>query len=86
MEWSFTMMPYGDRWRVHRKLCHEALNVGPTEKFDTHQYKYAHRFLSRLLEAPENFLQEVELSVAACPSSPKPSTYAPPNPEALPGP
>ena len=55
------MMPYGDRWRVRRKLCHEALNVGPTGKFDSHQYKYTYRFLSRLLEAPESFIQEAEL-------------------------
>ena len=55
------MMPYGDRWRAYRKLFHEALNVGPARKFDVHQYKSAHRLLSRLLEAPENFMQEVEL-------------------------
>ena len=55
------MMPYGERWRVRRRLCHEALNVGTTESFTSYQYRYAYRFLSRLLEEPENFIQETEL-------------------------
>ena len=56
-------MSNGDRWRVRRKLFHEALNATTTKNFDSHQYKYAHRFLSRLLEAPERFMEEAELSV-----------------------
>ena len=64
------MMSYGDRWRVRRKLFHEALNATTTEKFDSHQYKYAHRFLSRLLEAPERFMEEAELFVVSYPPRP----------------
>jgi len=54
------MMPYGDRWRTHRRLCHEVLNDGlrSTGNFDVHTRKHTYRFLSRLLEAPERFLQE----------------------------
>ena len=54
-------MSYGARWRARRRLCQEALNVGPTGSFDDHQYKYVHRLLSRLLEEPKNFIREVEL-------------------------
>ena len=60
-EWSFTMMPYGDRWRVRRRLCREVLNATLAGKFDAHQYKHAYRFLSTLLETPENFMQEANL-------------------------
>lgn len=60
-EWALPLMSYGDRWRVRRKLCHEALNGGPTANFDTYRRKYVHRFLSHLLGAPENFMQEVGL-------------------------
>jgi len=55
------MMSYGTRWRTHRRLCYEVLNERLIGNFDSHQYKYAHRLLSRLLEAPERFIQEVEL-------------------------
>jgi len=54
-------MPYGAPWRARRRLCHEALNVRLTESFDSHQCKYVHRFLSRLLEEPKRFMQELEL-------------------------
>ena len=55
------MMSYGARWRARRRLCHEVLNVRLTESFDDHQYKYVHRFLSRLLEEPKHFMRELEL-------------------------
>jgi len=60
-EWAFVLMPYGDRWRTRRRLCHEVLNGGLIGSFDSHRYKYIYRFLSRLLEAPESFFQEAEL-------------------------
>jgi len=57
-----TMMPYGDRWRARRRLFQEVLpNARLVASFDNHRYKYTYRFLSRLLEAPETFFQEVEL-------------------------
>ena len=60
-EWSFAVMPYGASWRARRRLCHEVLNVRLTGSFDNHQYKYVHRFLSRLLDEPKRFIQELEL-------------------------
>ena len=61
-EWRLTMMPYGDKWRVRRKLSHEVLlDVRLAASFDSHRYKYTYRFLSRLLEVPERFFQDVEL-------------------------
>ena len=55
------MMPYGERWRARPRLCHEALNLGTTENSTSYQYRYAYRFLSRLLEEPESFMQETDL-------------------------
>ena len=60
-------MPYGASWRIRRKLCHEALNVRQSANFDGHQSKYVHRLLSRLLEEPEHFIQELDLWVASYP-------------------
>ena len=58
-------MPYGAPWRARRRLCHEALNVRLTDSFDGHQYKYVHRLLSRLLEEPKRFIEELDLYVAS---------------------
>jgi len=60
-------MPYGSRWRVRRRLCHEVLNERLSGSFDSHQYKYMHRSLSRLLEEPGRVMQEVELCVVSYP-------------------
>jgi hypothetical protein len=60
-EWAFGMMPYGARWRAHRKLCNDVLNVRLTGEFDDHQYRYAYRLLTRLMEAPEHFMRELDL-------------------------
>ena len=61
VDWAMSLMPYGDRWVARRRLCHEVLNGRLTRNFDSHQIKYTHRFLSRLLETPEGFMQEAEL-------------------------
>jgi len=55
------MMSYGARWRVRHRLFQEVLGPKLTGSFDDHQSKYVHRFLSRLLEEPKNFIQDLEL-------------------------
>jgi hypothetical protein len=77
-------MPYGDRWRTRRRLFHEVLNATTVENFDIHQYKYAHRFLSRLLEAPERFMEEAELLAVSYPPQPNCLLMHPMTPEGCP--
>ena len=60
-DWSFGVMSYGAPWRARRRLCNEVLNIKLTGSFDSHQYKYVHRLLSRLLEEPTRFIEELEL-------------------------
>ena len=60
-DWAFSMMPPNNQWGARRRLFNEVLNGRQTRDFDSHNLKYVHRFLSRLLEAPENFMQEAEL-------------------------
>jgi len=60
-EWFFGLMPYGAPWRAHRKFFHEVLNVGAIGRFESHQCKHVHRFLSRLLEEPKHFIRELDL-------------------------
>jgi len=54
-------MPYGAPWKARRRLFNEVFNVRLNESFDSHQCKYVHRLLSRLLEEPECFIQELDL-------------------------
>ena len=84
-DWAFAFMSYGDRWRARHRLCHEVLNGRLAGSFDDHHYKYTYRFLSRLLEEPEDFFQETELYVASYYHSPKPYANAYPNPRSTPG-
>ena len=63
------MLPYGDRWRARRRLCHEALNVRLARDIEPHQYKQTHRLLARLLDSPECFMHETELFVISHPSA-----------------
>ena len=62
-EWALAMMSYGTEWRTYRKLSHEALNVRLTGNFHNHHYKYTNLLLSRLLEAPELFMEEAKLYI-----------------------
>jgi len=63
-------MAYGSRWRARRKLFHEALNEKMSGSYDGHQHKHVYRFLSRLLEEPGSFTQEVDLCVVSRPFHP----------------
>ena len=60
-EWGLAVMSYDAPWRARRRLCQEVLDVRMTRSYDSHQYKYVHRLLSRLLEEPERFIPELEL-------------------------
>ena len=60
-DWALSLLPSGDRWKTHHKLFHEVMNGRLTRNFDSHNLKHVHRFLSRLLKAPESFMQETEL-------------------------
>ena len=60
-DWALPLLPSGDRWGARHRLFHEVLNGRLARNFDSHHLKCVHRFLSRLLETPESFLQETEL-------------------------
>lgn len=55
--WSFSMMSYGNTWRIHRKLFHRFFNISVADQFDDKIYKAVNIFLHRLSESPERFLK-----------------------------
>jgi cytochrome P450 len=59
--WSLALMEYGARWRNCRRLVYEFLNPKAVTNFDDYQRKHAYRFLSKLAESPEDFLDHAEL-------------------------
>ncbi|KAI6122285.1 cytochrome P450 [Pisolithus thermaeus] len=49
------VMPYGDEWRLHRKLFHSVLNKEQSRKYAPMQLHRVHKFLVHLLATPQDF-------------------------------
>ncbi|KAL7278452.1 LOW QUALITY PROTEIN: hypothetical protein ACG7TL_007450 [Trametes sanguinea] len=63
---SLPAMPYGERFRKHRRWMHEA--VGTKERLDAYrsiQQREVRNLLKNLLSSPERFIQHCHLYVAA---------------------
>ena len=63
-DWPLGFMPYGNRWRTHRRLFHRFFNVSTVERFDPRLFKGIRSFLKRLAESPEDFADHTRLYVA----------------------
>lgn len=61
--WTFSMMPYGSIWRMHRRLFHRFFNVAVADLFDDKIEKAVNVFAHRLFESPERFLDHTRLYV-----------------------
>ncbi|KIK97014.1 hypothetical protein PAXRUDRAFT_10437 [Paxillus rubicundulus Ve08.2h10] len=65
MDFSTVMLPYGDEWRLHRKLFHQALR---SESEARHREVYltrARTLLTNLLDAPADFEVHIKSFVAS---------------------
>jgi len=62
-DWSLGFLPYGNRWRIHRRLFHKFFNVSAVERFDPRLFKGIRDFLRRLAEFPEDFADHTRLYV-----------------------
>ncbi|KAN0078124.1 Cytochrome P450 [Tylopilus felleus] len=49
------VLPYGDTWRLHRRICHQALNAKAAEKFWPMQCARARQLIVNLVEDPQRF-------------------------------
>ena len=61
--WSIVGLGYGSKWRKGRRLFHEFFNMKAVTNFDDYQRKHARRFISRLSQTPEDFLDHAQLCV-----------------------
>lgn len=56
-------MPYGPRWRVHRKLFNDFISASTVKDHDVNQAKVVSDFLVNLHRKPETFREHIHLSV-----------------------
>lgn len=52
-------MPYGDKWREHRRMFHEHFHAGAVQKYRPQMAKEAKKLLLRLVEEPEDFIAHI---------------------------
>ncbi|KAF8210798.1 cytochrome P450 [Mycena galopus ATCC 62051] len=59
MGWDFGIgfMKYGDRWRAHRRLLHEAFNVGAVKQFQPQELAATHKLLRGILQNPHDIME-----------------------------
>ncbi|TDL20318.1 cytochrome P450 [Rickenella mellea] len=62
---NFTLMPYGPRWRRHRRLFHQNFNGAAVQSYIPVQAMEVHRMMQRLLSTPEDLFHHIRQSFAA---------------------
>jgi cytochrome P450 len=66
-DWNPGFMPYGERWRVRRRLLHRGLNINAVAQYYPVQARHARRFLANLARKPALFVQHIEECARAPP-------------------
>ncbi|KAJ8501740.1 hypothetical protein ONZ45_g12030 [Pleurotus djamor] len=54
--WAFAFMPYGDAWRLRRRMFQQEFHPSATTMYRPQEVKYVRRLLHRLLVTPEEFM------------------------------
>ena len=63
-ESAMSLMPYGPRWRTHRRLFHDFINLSTVETYDVNQVKAVSNFLVNLHRNPEAFREHIYLFIS----------------------
>ncbi|KAI0078411.1 cytochrome P450 [Panus rudis PR-1116 ss-1] len=64
-DFNFALMPYSQRWRVHRKSFHEYFNERASRQWEPIQIEESRMFLLRLLDDPEGIEEHTRLVLSA---------------------
>ncbi|KAG2149337.1 cytochrome P450 [Suillus clintonianus] len=59
------LMPHGDRWRLHRRIFHQAFRQTETPTYHAVQIRCAHKMLFSFLQDPGNYLSHVRMFSAS---------------------
>ena len=56
-----TFMPYGPRWRTHRKLFNDFVSVSTVKNYDAYIIKVVSKLLVNLHRKPDDFAEHIDL-------------------------
>ncbi|KAG6371203.1 cytochrome P450 [Boletus reticuloceps] len=59
IEFNSSFMPYGDRWRLHRRFFHQTFRFDAVPRFIPYQQSRASHLLQRLHETPEKLSDHI---------------------------
>ncbi|PPQ81933.1 hypothetical protein CVT25_013781 [Psilocybe cyanescens] len=54
-EYNIALMPYGEEWRQHRRVCQQNFNPQAAKQYETIQMEKTRQLLRGLLDAPKEF-------------------------------
>ncbi|PPR05069.1 hypothetical protein CVT24_010256 [Panaeolus cyanescens] len=60
-DYNFALYPYGEQWRAHRRVSHQALKPEATHKYHPIQLKKVHNMMLGLLDTPERFWEHSKM-------------------------
>ncbi|KAG0703344.1 cytochrome P450 [Suillus ampliporus] len=64
VDFSVGIMPYGNRWRLHRRIFHQAFRQAGIPTYHAVQLRCAHKMLFSLLHDPGNYASHFQMLVA----------------------
>ncbi|KAG5722656.1 O-methylsterigmatocystin oxidoreductase [Termitomyces sp. T112] len=64
-DWTFGHMPYGERWKAHRRMFHRQFQQSVAPIHWPTQCKEAHALLRSLLESPEELIEHLRHNAAS---------------------
>ncbi|KAG1842640.1 cytochrome P450 [Suillus subalutaceus] len=65
LDFNIGLMPYGDRWRLHRRMFHQAFCPAEMPTYHALQLRSAHKMLFSLLQDPDNYPSHVNMLSAS---------------------
>ncbi|KAI1782455.1 cytochrome P450 [Ganoderma leucocontextum] len=64
LDWFFVLMPYGERWRQHRRAFNHAFSSKAIVQYQSIQLEVIHQLLGGLLRSPKALTRKLELAFA----------------------
>ncbi|KAG2154162.1 cytochrome P450 [Suillus bovinus] len=64
-DFNIALMPYGDRWRLHRRFFHQAFRQSEVHAYHAVQLRCAHKMLLRVLQDPSEYSKHFEMFSAS---------------------
>ncbi|KAH7890379.1 cytochrome P450 [Phlebopus sp. FC_14] len=64
-DWSFGHMPYGERWKKHRKMFERQFRPAVAPTYWPIQRKEAHSLLRNILESPQDLIEHLRHNAAS---------------------